>query len=39
MSLWQMTACIAGHRAANSSEQEAKAPSADEFLDQVARLG
>lgn len=39
MSLWEMGACIEGYRIANGSEQTVAAPTAEEFLDQVARLG
>ena len=39
MTLWQMTACIDGYKRANGGEPEAKPPSADEFFEQVARLG
>jgi hypothetical protein len=39
MSLWEMAAYIDGYKAANGSEPEAKAPSAEEYLEQVARLG
>jgi hypothetical protein len=34
-----MTAAIDGYKAANATEPEAKPPSADEFFEQVARLG
>jgi hypothetical protein len=39
MSLWEMTACIDSYRKAHGAEPEAKAPTADEFFDQLARLG
>lgn len=39
MSLWEFTACVDAHRKASGTEPEVKAPSADEYFEQVARLG
>lgn len=38
MSLWQLTACADGWKAANGAEEKPEAPSEEEFHDMVSRL-